>query len=59
MSAALSGGLQEIVDALPLDGPHPEEAGKRAKARLTSVLRASAPLFIDGGKPLRRIPVDD
>jgi SAM-dependent methyltransferase len=40
------------------DGRHPE-AGKRAKARLKTVLNRGAPLFIDGGKPLRRVPLDD
>ena len=37
-----------------LDGRHPV-AGARALARLAASLRPGAPLFIDGGDPLRRI----
>jgi cyclopropane fatty-acyl-phospholipid synthase-like methyltransferase len=40
------------------DGRHPG-AGRRAKARLKCVLKSGAPLFTDGGNPLRRIPLDD
>lgn len=37
-----------------LDGRHPE-AGRRALARLAAALRPGAPLFVDGGDPLRRL----
>jgi cyclopropane fatty-acyl-phospholipid synthase-like methyltransferase len=40
------------------DGRHPA-AGELAKKRLRSVLRPGAPFYIDGGDPLRRIPLDD
>jgi SAM-dependent methyltransferase len=40
------------------DGRHPE-TGRIAIARLKLVLRPGAPLYIDGGKPLRRLSLDD
>lgn len=39
-----------------LDGRHPE-AGRRALARLRAALCRDAPLLIDGGDPLRAVPL--
>lgn len=39
-----------------LDGRHPE-AGKRALACIAVALRPSGRLFIDGGSPLRELPL--
>lgn len=39
-----------------LDGRHPEIEA-RALQRLTAALRSGAPLLIDGGDPLRRVPL--
>jgi SAM-dependent methyltransferase len=39
-----------------LDGRHPE-AGAAALARIAAALRPGAPLLIDGGDPLRRVPL--
>lgn len=36
------------------DGRHPE-AGVRARTRLLSALKPGAPLYVDGGNPLRRL----
>jgi cyclopropane fatty-acyl-phospholipid synthase-like methyltransferase len=41
-----------------LDGRHPE-AGRRARHRIAAVLTAQGRLFIDGGDPLREVPLDD
>ena len=40
-----------------LDGRHPE-AGRRALARIAAALTPAGRLFIDGGDPLRDIPLD-
>lgn len=40
-----------------LDGRHPT-AGIAARARIRDALRPGAPLLIDGGTPLRRVPLD-
>lgn len=39
-----------------LDGRHPR-AGERARARLAAVLVPDGRLFVDGGTPLREIPL--
>ncbi|WP_216211210.1 SAM-dependent methyltransferase [Amycolatopsis aidingensis] len=39
-----------------LDGRHPE-AGKRALARIAAAMAPGGRLFIDGGDPLRELPV--
>jgi ubiquinone/menaquinone biosynthesis C-methylase UbiE len=39
-----------------LDGRHPE-AGRRALARLRAVLVPTGRLFVDGGDPLREVPL--
>jgi SAM-dependent methyltransferase len=39
-----------------LDGRHPE-AGRLALQRLSAALKPGAFLFIDGGRPLRKIPL--
>lgn len=39
-----------------LDGRHPK-AGERALQRIGSVTTSDARLFIDGGKPLRELPI--
>lgn len=39
-----------------LDGRHPE-AGRKAMARIAAALAPGGRLFIDGGDPLREIPV--
>jgi ubiquinone/menaquinone biosynthesis C-methylase UbiE len=39
-----------------LDGRHPE-AGRLAVARIAGMLRPGGRLFIDGGKPLRELPL--
>jgi trans-aconitate methyltransferase len=39
-----------------LDGRHPE-AGRRALARIAAATRPTARLFVDGGDPLREIPL--
>jgi ubiquinone/menaquinone biosynthesis C-methylase UbiE len=39
-----------------LDGRHPE-AGRLAVARIAAMLRPGGRLFIDGGKPLRELPL--
>lgn len=39
-----------------LDGRHPQ-AGQRARARLVAALTAGGRLFIDGGDPLREVPL--
>lgn len=41
-----------------LDGRHPD-AGKQAKRRIAAALTPRGRLFIDGGDPLREIPLDD
>jgi SAM-dependent methyltransferase len=41
-----------------LDGRHPE-AGKRARRRIAAALRPDGCLFIDGGEPLREVPLVD
>ncbi|AOF89956.1 class I SAM-dependent methyltransferase [Sinorhizobium sp. RAC02] len=41
-----------------LDGRHPE-AGRRARARIAKALVAGGQLFIDGGKPLKTVALDD
>lgn len=41
-----------------LDGRHPE-AGARARRRIAAALRPKGRLFIDGGDPLREIPLDE
>lgn len=41
-----------------LDGRHPE-AGRRARQRIADALSAHGRLFIDGGAPLREIPLKD
>jgi SAM-dependent methyltransferase len=41
-----------------LDGRHPE-AGRRARRRIRAALTPTGRLFIDGGDPLREIPLDD
>lgn len=40
-----------------LDGRHPE-AGRRARARIAAMLTKDGRLFIDGGDPLREVPLD-
>lgn len=40
------------------DGRHPE-AGKLALARIAAALKPGARLFIDGGDPLRELPLGD
>ena len=66
----LSPRLQAIVDAIPLrpydivfavrvgalDGRHPE-AGARALERIAQATTADARLFVDGGDPLRELPI--
>lgn len=39
-----------------LDGRHPE-AGRRAMARIAAALAPGGRLFLDGGDPLREVPV--
>ncbi len=39
-----------------LDGRHPE-LGERALARIARATKPSARLFIDGGRPLRELPI--
>jgi SAM-dependent methyltransferase len=39
-----------------LDGRHPE-AGREALARIAAVLRPGGRLFVDGGRPLREVPL--
>ncbi|MEV8593300.1 class I SAM-dependent methyltransferase [Streptomyces sp. NPDC052012] len=39
-----------------LDGRHPE-AGRQALARITAALAPTGRLFVDGGDPLREVPV--
>jgi SAM-dependent methyltransferase len=39
-----------------LDGRHPE-AGRRAMRRITAALTPTGRLFVDGGNPLREIPL--
>ena len=39
-----------------LDGRHPD-AGKRARERIAAALTDEGRLFIDGGDPLREIPL--
>jgi cyclopropane fatty-acyl-phospholipid synthase-like methyltransferase len=39
-----------------LDGRHPE-AGRRAMARIAAALTPTGQVFIDGGDPLRKVPV--
>lgn len=39
-----------------LDGRHPE-AGRRALRRIAAALTANGRLFIDGGNPLREVPL--
>jgi SAM-dependent methyltransferase len=39
-----------------LDGRHPE-AGREALARIAVVLRPGGRLFVDGGRPLREVPL--
>lgn len=41
-----------------LDGRHPE-AGRKARARIARALVPGGLLFIDGGDPLRIVPLDD
>ncbi len=41
-----------------LDGRHPE-AGRRATRRIAAALTSQGRLFIDGGDPLREIPLSD
>jgi cyclopropane fatty-acyl-phospholipid synthase-like methyltransferase len=41
-----------------LDGRHPE-AGRRARARIATALVPGGRLFIDGGDPLRSIPLGE
>jgi hypothetical protein len=41
-----------------LDGRHPA-AGRKALAQLRAALKPGAPLYIDGGDPLRRLSLDD
>jgi SAM-dependent methyltransferase len=41
-----------------LDGRHPQ-AGERARRRIAAALTPSGRLFIDGGDPLRQVPLDD
>lgn len=41
-----------------LDGRHPE-AERRAKRRVAAALIPGGRLFIDGGDPLREVPLDD
>lgn len=41
-----------------LDGRHPE-AGRRALARIAAALAPGGRLFIDGGDPLREVPLGD
>jgi SAM-dependent methyltransferase len=41
-----------------LDGRHPK-AGKMAKQRIRNALVTGARLYIDGGDPLRELPLDD
>ena len=41
-----------------LDGRHPE-AGERARRRIAAALRPQGCLLIDGGNPLRQVPLDD
>ena len=41
-----------------LDGRHPE-AGRRARRRIAAALTPGGRLFIDGGDPLREVPLDD
>lgn len=40
-----------------LDGRHPD-AGRRALGRIRAALTPKAQLFIDGGNPLREVPLD-
>ena len=40
-----------------LDGRHPE-AGRRALLRIAAALTPNGRLFIDGGDPLRQIPIE-
>lgn len=39
-----------------LDGRHPE-AGRKARARIAAALAPGGRLFIDGGDPLRQVPL--
>ena len=39
-----------------LDGRHPE-AGRPALARIAAMLRPGGRLFVDGGRPLREVPL--
>ena len=41
-----------------LDGRHPE-AGERARRRIAAAMRPQGCLLIDGGNPLRQVPLDD
>jgi cyclopropane fatty-acyl-phospholipid synthase-like methyltransferase len=41
-----------------LDGRHPE-AGRRARQRIADALAAHRRLFVDGGAPLREVPLRD
>ena len=41
-----------------LDGRHPE-AGERARRRIAAALGPQGCLLIDGGNPLRQVPLDD
>jgi precorrin-6B methylase 2 len=64
-SSAEEFALQEGEDPFDLafavrvgvfDGRHPE-AGRQALERLRAALKPGASLYIDGGRPLRRVPL--